>query len=502
MDPSSRSMKREIRMIPNRGECIFRCTGEQRALLDRMLYKRYPDAEWGTFFRFGYRVTPWGVLVTLVDLLPPNRGDFDEKSHVMEFTPGYIGRGLRSFDKSAFGLGFIHSHPEGCAPGPSPSDDDMDRYFADEFEKFSGGRPYISLISSRDEEGRRRFSGRCFHQGQWLPVTKWVTVTKDLIRREYDYRKPIPRMSNGSSTERASQLFGDDDSVRLKNSTVAIIGCSGLGTPAGHILSRAGIAEFILVDPGLFKDSNHERNHASRASDLGVTGLSKVELLERLIHEVNPGAKVTCIQGDILDPATVDALVRCDLILGCTDSVYARAALGDLSTHYLIPVIDMAVQMGSKDGRLTDQVGEIGRYLPGLPCPWCRNRVSAAAIRAELATDEERTQANLAAAAAFERGADGAQYWIGERPQELTVGYMTTTVAAMGAGYAQGWLTGTTEMPHDRFQFDPGRKSFGFVPDNRNPEPDCSCQRCIGFADQGRADFTVSLRGPAEVGVT
>ena len=246
------------------------------------------------------------------------------------------------------------------------------------------------------------------------------------------------------------------------------------------------------MDPGLFKDSNHERNHASRFSDLGVIGLSKVEMLKRLIHEIDPNTKVTLIEGDILDPTAVDALVRCDLILGCTDSVYARAALGDLSTHYLIPVIDMAVQMGSKEGRLTDQVGEIARYTPGLPCPWCRNRVSAAAIRAELATDEERAQANLAVAAAHKRGEDGAQYWIGERPQELTVGYMTTAVAAMGAGYAQGWLTGTSEMPHDRFQFDLGRKSFGLVPDNREPQPDCSCQRCIGFADQGRADFTVS----------
>jgi len=485
-------MKSGKQMVPNSSECIFRCTSEQRARLDRMLFKRYPDAEWGTFFRFGYRQTPWGVLVTLVDLLPPERGDFDESSHVMEFTSGYIGRGLRSFDTSLFGIGFIHSHPEGCSPRPSRADDDMDDYFAEEFEKFSDGRPYISLISSRDENGRRCFSGRCFHQGRWMPVTQWMTSGKDLIRKEFDYRKPMLRVGDGSSTERADQLFGNDASARLNNSMVAIIGCSGLGTPAGHILARAGIGEFVLIDPGLFKNSNHERNHASRASDLGVSGLSKVDLLKRMIHEVNPEAKITCIKGDVLDTDAVDALVKCDLILGCTDSVYARAALGDISTNYLIPVIDMAVQMGAEDGKLTDQVGEIARYLAGLPCPWCRNRVSSAAIRAELATDEEREQSRHAAEAAIERGDEGAQYWIGELPQELTVGYMTTAVAAMGAGYAQGWLTGSSRMPADRFQFDLGQSEFAFVSDSRKPVKDCSCQRCIGFADQGRADFSVS----------
>jgi len=47
-------------------------------------------------------------------------------------------------------------------------------------------------------------------------------------------------------------------------------------------------------------------------------------------------------------------------------------------------------------------------------------------------------------------------------------------------------------MPADRFQFDLGKSGFAFVPDHRKPEGDCSCRKCVGFADQGRADFTVS----------
>ena len=162
-------------------------------------------------------------------------------------------------------------------------------------------------------------------------------------------------------------------------------------------------------------------------------------------------------------------LLRCDLILGCTDSNYARAALGDIAAHYLVPVLDLAVQMRAEDGILREQIGEIALYAPGLPCPWCRGRVDVNGIRYETATEAERQFRADAAAAAELRGVDGAQYWGGAPPPELTVGYLTTTVGAMGAGYAQNLLLGSAKLPHHRFQFDLGLSSLGVVSDERLP---------------------------------
>jgi len=492
MDTSRPKLKRQISLAADAGNCLVRSTADQRRQLERLLYRRYPEAEWGTFFRFGYRITPWGIMISMVDLLTPGRADLDERSLVVEFATGYISRAMRSFDRHLFGVGVIHSHPEGCTPRPSPADDDMDGYYAAEFEKFSGGRPYASLIVSRDAAGRRRFSGRCFHRGNWMPISTWLTCGIDVLGRDQDFRAVQKPISHDSSNDRVRQLLGDAADGRLRNAVIGIVGCSGLGTPAGHVLARARIGEFVLVDKGIFKASNHERNHASRAGDLVEPSQPKVELLKRLIHEINPETAVTTVMADVLDDRAVDQLVRCDLIMGCTDSFYARAALGDLAIHYQVPVLDLAVQMGVRDGRLFEQVGEFARYLPGLPCPWCRKRVTTAAIRAETAPIEERVRAERGVAAARERGEDGAQYWIGQNRQELTIGYMTTAVGAVGAGYAQNWLTGLAPLPHDRFQFDLGLKELGVVADARKAERNCSCQRCIGFADQGSADRTVS----------
>lgn len=479
MDSTRTDLTQEIRLAADGSECLVRSTARQRKEMERLIFRRYPDQERGTFFRFGYRRTKWGLLVCLVDLLPPSRDIFDPASGIVEFRAAYVRRAMRALGDSALGIGFVHSHPEDCQPMPSPLDDDMDAYSASEFEKFSNGRPYVSLIVSRDGSGKRYFSGRSFDSGAWRPVKEWVVAGDDVLRREAEFGCHAGVYAEDPTRERVSELFGSSVVERMRNSTIGIIGCSGLGSPAAHILARAEIRRFVLVDKGRFKASNLERNHASRKSDRKGDPPWKVELLARLIHEISPSTEVIQKIGDVLDESTLDELTRCDLVLGCTDSMYARAALGDIANHYLVPVLDLAVQMSAPEGLLREQVGEIARYAPGLPCPWCRNRVNAAAIREETMTENEAARLKLEAIAARKRGEDGAQYWAGARHQELTVGYMTTAVAAIGAGYAQHWLSGVAKIPHDRFQFDLGLKEFGFV-------------KAVGFADQGQADRTVS----------
>ncbi|MBI3868057.1 MAG: ThiF family adenylyltransferase [Verrucomicrobia bacterium] len=488
-----------IHIIQDGRETLWRITEADREKLLRLLFHRYPDSEWGTFFRFCYRRTRWGILVTWVDALKPESGDLDRNSPLVEFRPAYIRRALTALETDALGVGVIHSHPQDSAPLPSRADDDMDSYFAGEFECFGNGRPYASLIVARNADRKLSFSGRVFDRGDWLPVKNCLVVGEQLLRekarQESDFfaftREPAV---DGATQERLTQLLGTHAPQRLRNAVVGIVGCSGTGSPAIHLLARAEIGELVMVDPGQFKPSNHQRNHASRHADLSVNPApTKVALASRLVREISPATKVTGFVGDLLDEVVLDELVHCDLILGCTDSNYARAALGDIASHYLVPVLDLAVQMRAENGILREQIGEIARYAPGLPCPWCRGRVSVEGIRYETATDAERQFRAEAAAAAEQRGVDGAQYWGGTPPPELTVGYLTTTVGAMGAGYAQNLLLGSAKLPHNRFQFDLGLGLLAVVTDDRLARQDCACQRNIGWSDQARADRSVSL---------
>lgn len=487
-----------IRIIQDGRDALLRVTEADWEKALRLLLHRYPDSEWGTFFRFGYRRTRWGILITWVDTLKPESGDLDRSSPLVEFHPNYIRRALAALGGDELGVGVIHSHPQNCLPLPSRSDDDMDTYFAGEFECFGYGRPYASLIVARNTNRELSFSGRVFDRGAWLPVKNYLVVGGRLLREKARHESNLlvavrDTEVEGTTQERLTQLLGADAPRRLRNSVVGVVGCSGTGTPAIHLLARAEIGELVLVDPGFFKPSSHQRNHASRHADLSVKPApAKVALASRLVREISPATKVTSFVGDLFDEVVLDELVRCDLILGCTDSNYARAALGDIASHYIVPILDLAVQMRAENGILREQIGEIAQYAPGLPCPWCRGRISLEGIRYETAADAERQFRAEAALAAEQRGVDGTQYWGGTPPPELTVGFLTTTVGAMGAGYAQNLLLGSSKLPHNRFQFDLGLSSLGVVSDERPPRDGCSCQKTNGRSDQGCADRSVS----------
>ena len=482
---------------------IFRITDTCRAELERHLYKRYPDREWGTFFRFGFRRCGWGVALTFVDGLWPGPGDLRRDSPIVTINSEYTLRAVDSVSDSPFGIGMVHSHPEGAGTLPSSLDDDMDGYYPKLFEDYSPGRPYCSLILSRSVNGDFRFTGRMFVDGQWLPVDELLTVGDVLQREAAQCGNFVLNQThmNGtlasspveSVTARLETLLGRASAQRLCDATVAVVGCSGTGSPAIEALARAGVGHFVLVDPQRFAASNLERMHGSTFADATVENPPyKVEIMTRMIHEINPVADVTPIVGNILDELVLDEMLRADLILSCTDTQHSRAALGDFAAHYLLPSIDVGVVFEGAKGVVNGQIGQFTQFRPDQPCGFCDGMINPNALAAELMTDEEKESRRQAAREADALGIDGAQYWRGDTPPLITVGYLTSAVGSLAAGYAIGWLTGKFSMPHARFQFDIGVPCFGFVDVERHVIATCSCGRTIGHADQGRAERSVS----------
>ncbi len=481
-----------MKFFNNKKVCLFRITAADREKLQKLLFKRYPHCEWGCFFRFGYRLTAWGIHVSFVDAMEPRPGDLKEDSGIVEFNAGYILRAQLALAKTKLGMGVIHSHPEDCRTSASWLDKDMDGYFSSEFVTYGAGRPYVSLRVALSADGRFAFGGEAWVNGKQMPVVEWLTVGEEL-EREVSELVGAGKTDDSSSREctaRLTELVGER-TARLPNSCIGVIGCSGTGSPAVHVLARAGVRRFVLVDPEAFALSNLERMHGSTWRDL-KTKPPKVEILRRLVLGINPKAEIKTIRGNVLDENVLDQLLLCDLVLGCTDSQHSRAALGDFASHYLLPCLDVAVLMRATNGKLTEQVGEIARYTADEPCPWCLGRIDQKALAYELMTDAEREQRAQAAAEAVKRGIDGAQYWGDKPPRELTVGYMTTAIGAMQAGYAEGWITGASTMPHQRFQFDLGMPLLGVVPADKPRKPECSCNWTKGWGDQARAERSVT----------
>src|SRR2546428_3924847 len=149
-----------------RTQLILRVAAPEFDVLKRIVLKRYPDWEWATFARFGWRATPGVLIVTLAAIDPPEAGDLDERVGHVAIDERYTLRMALSAEKHPLAVGVIHSHPKEGAPHPSSIDDDMDTYYSAYFADFAPRRPYVSLILSV-VRGKLVISGRVFWQGQW-----------------------------------------------------------------------------------------------------------------------------------------------------------------------------------------------------------------------------------------------------------------------------------------------------------------------------------------------
>ena len=475
-------------------EAIFRIRHQDRVKLEKHLFKRYPDREWGTFFKFGFRRTSWGITITFIDSILPTHGDLCRTSSIVEFAAGYNLRAFRTGRNEEVAIGVVHSHPAGFNTGPSELDDDMDAYFATELTHFANGLPYCSLIFQRCDDIGFTFTGRIYDRGEWMPVKTMFTVGDRIDKCSAENFPVIVErevaLGGESTTERLRSLFGNSSVKRLRQATVGIIGNSGTGTPVGHALARAGVGGFVVVDPQRISPSNHERMHSTFYDDLSSDSMPyKAALLKRLIRAVNPNASVVAYVGDLMQENVLDDLLRCDIILGCTDSIYSRVFLSDLAKHHLMPSLDVAVAMDGQQGMLTSQVVQFTRYSPDSPCAFCYDLVDASEMAAELMSEKERESRRAAAQAAEEPDA----YWR-QSQQVHTVGCMTSTAGAMASGYAIGWLTNAFSMPHDSFQFDIGKPKLGVV-EVRSQTSTCSCSLKVGWGDLARSFRNVARPG-------
>jgi molybdopterin/thiamine biosynthesis adenylyltransferase len=482
-----------IRLETDAGVGILRFLEADRVALEKLVFRRYPEREWGTFFRFGYRRTGWGLALSFIDLLPPGPGDMDRQTDLTTFRDEYTRRAFRAAAECPFGIGVVHSHPAGFRTRPSPLDDDMDDYFARELAAYSGGAPYCSLILQRSEPGGLTFSGRICDRGNWISLDSVITVGGAIDRHtsELAVVPHVPVMGDvleESTTARLEAVLGARSASRLRGATVGIVGCGGTGSPAAHVLARAGVGDFVFVDPERLGFSNLERVHGSYHEHVRQGQMPfKVELMRRMVLAINPGARTTCLVGNVLQENVLDELLRCDAVLGCVDSHHGRAALSDFARHYLLPVLDIGVVMDGADGTVSSQVVEFTRHAPSDPCAFCRDRIDPVAMSVELMAGAERVERERLALLARERGDDPDQYW-GGRPRQLhTVGYLTTAAGALAAGYIEGWLTDTFGMPHPSFQFDLSKEKLGVVAPPAGRVEGCSCASHVGWADAARS---------------
>lgn len=471
-----------------------RIAKEHMEEMKHILYSRYPKCEWATFFSFGFRKAKNTfnqplLVITINGLIPPNKGDLDENVCHVKIHSDYSLRAALTIEKTPLCVGIVHSHPEGFRTRPSYVDDDMDSYYPGYFADFTKTACYCSLIIAQDNRGNFSFSGRGKLGEDEFEVFNVLVVDNEDI----GYKGPLNLVPQTHYTQRVEDVYGAEAQTRLYNSTVTIVGCGGTGSAVAHILARAGVKNFVLIDFDRLEDSNLEKLHGAEIGHMEkVPKPYKVEVVRQLILSINPEAIVIPIVGNILQDLSKDYAVAADLIFCCTDSTHSRVGVSEISYRYLVPAIDIGVQLeGNEQGKVTAEVVQYIKYSPSLPCSYCRGLVDKWRLTVELMTEEEKEKRRKESQEAAERGDNADNYW--KDIQALhSVGHLTTFAAAAAASYGIGWITGKFNSKNNFFQINLVDDELGYVGVEMDKRTQCPCNCIIGFADQGSVRTVIS----------
>lgn len=273
----------------------------------------------------------------------------------------------------------IHSHPSGCGAF-SKTDDDGDRRLLPmirgwvEADVFHG-----SAVMLPDGQ----MFGRVLGLDDALTPIACINVVGDDLRFWY---------ADAGSAEipdfvaSHAQAFDDGTIERLQRLSIAVIGCSGTGSPVIEQLMRLGVGELVIVDDDEVEERNVNRILNSTMQDVRDRR-KKVAVLEEAVQRAGLGTRVIRLAKNLWDPEVVQTVAQCDIIVGCMDSVDGRYLLNVLATFYNLAYFDIGVRLdavrdGAGKGRIREICGTVHYLQPGRSSLMSRGLITMKAVAA------------------------------------------------------------------------------------------------------------------------
>lgn len=254
----------------------------------------------------------------------------------------------------------IHCHPGGEEYFSWLDDKSDDDFFNSIFGWSNGDGFHASLIMLPNKRIFGRFvepvdSGIAFHS-----IDRIRVVGEDLVLWDYNNEQ----LKYEDFTYRTRQMFGDLTSNLLCKLRLAIVGCSGTGSPLIEQLVRLGVGEIHLIDHDTIEEKNLNRILNTGKQDIGKF---KVSALKTTLDEMGLNTKIFAHPINLFDDISlVKHLGTMDAVFGCTDSVDSRHLLNFISTYYLVPYFDVGVKLVADGQGGIDKICGGAHYLsPG-----------------------------------------------------------------------------------------------------------------------------------------
>ncbi len=120
--------------------------------------------------------------------------------------------------------------------------------------------------------------------------------------------------------------FGESGQERLRNATVTIVGCGGLGSVAAIYLAGSGVENIHLIDFDTIDVSNLHRQVFYKTDDISKL---KCEVLAKYIQSISPFVNVSYSDVSVSKNNVFFLIKNTDIVLDCTDSLPIKYLLND-----------------------------------------------------------------------------------------------------------------------------------------------------------------------------
>jgi hypothetical protein len=264
---------------------------------------------------------------------------------------------LERASKENLALLKLHSHPGGLDRFSSVDDKSDADFFASVHGWTDSEDPHASAIMLPN---RKILARAIMPDGTFAEIDQVAVAGDDL----HFWRRPGQSLQGAAFAERHAQLFGEDTITRLQRLSVAVVGCSGTGSPVTEMLARLGVGRLVLVDPDHVEERNLNRILNATREDAAL-GRLKVDVLARAVAKMGLGTSILRIPENVATAQAVRAIAECDVVFGCMDGAFGRSILNRIGTFYNLPYFDLGVALEADgQGGISEAIGAVHFIQP------------------------------------------------------------------------------------------------------------------------------------------
>jgi len=260
---------------------------------------------------------------------------------------------------SKCGCFHVHLHDFEGLPSPSRTDKGLNAV-VESIANVASGQAHGFLILSADG----------FYANIKMPNEKlFIQPTQFSVAgypMQIQFAKPFnPKESKVYDRQ---SFLGERSQFLFENVRIGVVGLGGGGSHIVQQLAHIGIINTTVFDDDKTEDTNLNRLIGGWFSDIKKATL-KTLVAKRMMKKILPNAKIECINDKWQNQPHL--LQKCDIVIGCVDSYAQRQELEAECRRYLIPYIDIGMDVTTADKNAPYISGQVVLSMPGLPCMFC-----------------------------------------------------------------------------------------------------------------------------------